>query len=329
MPGESNGANQVRGQAAVYDRVNQQILEALAKGVVPWRQPWTAPAAFLHRNARTGHPYRGLNIFLLALQQAASGYASPLWLTYRQAFEAGGYVKPLERGTTVIFWKPIPRDPKAPGREDDEEAEDAPRRSYPTLRYYTVFNVAQCAELRPERLQPVDNAQRFTFSPLEQGDRIVGGYLGGPEIVHGGGLACYDRVRDRVTLPRPEDFHSVPQYYAALFHELAHSTGHEKRLNRRTINGFRHYGDDLYAREELVAEMGSAFLQGQAGIDGLLPASASYIAGWMRRIQNEPKLLVVAAGQAQRASEWILGPGQRPPPPTTPAPAAAGVEEAA
>jgi antirestriction protein ArdC len=267
-----------------YERITERIVALLEQGTVPWHQPWRVTTG-LPRNLVSQKPYRGINAFVLAVQR----YDSPDWLTFRQAIQLGGSVRKGEKACPVVFWKQF-------AVEDEVEKP----RKIPLLRLYHVFNAAQCDGLKaaPEAM-PMEAAK-----PAE----IVAGMPERPVIKHGMTQAFYAPVDDTVWLPPTERFDGIEQYYATLFHELIHSTGHEKRLKRASIMERNGYGTDAYCREELIAELGSAFLCGHAGIvDRMADNSAAYLASWLERLQNDKTLIVSAAAQAQKAADYILG----------------------
>lgn len=279
----------------VYSEVTDRIIAALEEGTVPWRKPWKSRAGVdgLPVNIRTGRPYRGVNVFLLALQ----GYDDPRWGTFKAIKECGGHVRKGEKGTRVILWKPV--------RPNEEQAENG-RTPYLLLREYTVFNAAQCDGL-PE-LETTGTPDTPAFEANERADAIVANYRahGGPGIFHEYRQAFYRPSADLIGMPPREDFVSPDGYYCTLFHELTHSTGHEKRLGR--VTEWTTFGSDPYAREELVAEMGAAMLAGLAGLDCADgEQSAAYIAGWLKALKNDRKLVVQAAAQAQKAADLIAG----------------------
>ena len=272
----------------VYEIISSRIIEKLERGTVPWRKPWCVETG-APRNIR-GTLYRGVNVFLLGCQ----AFESPYWLTFNQARELGGSVKRGERGAPIVFWKWI----------DRTDAETGQKERIPMLRFYTVFNSAQCEGVPVPKLeQPT-----ATHRPIEECERVGQGYEGGPAVHHGGGAACYSPGSDRVSVPKPESFASPEDYYATLFHELAHSTGHGSRLAREGVTNPQRFASHAYSREELVAEMSAAFLAARCGIETrTLDNSAAYIASWLRVLRGDSRLVVVAAGQAQRAADWILG----------------------
>lgn len=280
-----------------YQVITDRIVGLLGKGVVPWQKPWQG-GEMMPRNLISRREYRGVNVFLLH----AMMYELPFWLTYNQAKELGGHVKKGERACPVVFWKWL---------EVEDSDQSRGKKTVPFLRYYSVFNVAQCEDIPADKV-PSLKGDKPEHSPIEEAERIVATMPKRPEIRHGGGRACYWPNLDRVDVPRPETFHSGQDYYSTLFHELAHSTGHESRLNRKGVSGsddeWSAFGSTPYAREELVAEMGAAFLSGQAGIvERTIDNSASYIHSWLQRLKDDTRLVVQAAAQAQKAADFILG----------------------
>jgi len=282
-------------RASVYELVTDRILKLLETGAVPWRKPWSASAGF-PRSLASGKTYRGINVFTLS----AASYESLYWLTFKQAQARGGNVRKGEHGFPVVFWR-------WPDRDDETDAgeADAPKlsRRGPLLRYYTVFNVAQCEGIQ----YPLTVAAPRTHTPIESCERILAGMPDRPAVDHGSARACYSRGLDRVSMPHPPAFVSGEAYYATLFHELAHATGHERRLDRDTLTASKSFGDANYSREELVAEMGAAYLCGEAGIDcATIDNAASYLAGWIQALRGDARLVVIAAAQAQKAADYAL-----------------------
>ena len=266
---------------SVYEMVTERIIEELEKGVVPWRRPWVSGGAV---NWKTQKPYRGINTFLLP----AGEYA-----TFKQVTEAGGKVKKGAKSHMVVFWTWLEK-------EVDDEKED----KIPYLRYYRVFHVGS----QVEGLESKRREKTFDHDPIQEAERIVKGYRDAPDYSSYRGRAVYMPLIDRINCPPLQDFTIREEYYSTLFHEMVHSTGHECRLRREAIIS-KHFafGDESYSKEELVAEMGAAMLCGVAGIDNTIPNSASYIESWLRVLQEDSRFVVQAAGQAQKAADYILG----------------------
>lgn len=269
----------------VYQIVTDRIIQLLEAGTVPWRQPWKGQPP---QNLVSRKPYRGINVFLLN----AARYASPFWLTFRQVQALGGKVKKGERSFPVVFWKVL-----------KEEAESKEPKRIAFLRYYSVFNATQCEGIT---LPPTENGVT-TFEPMARCEQVVTEMPQRPAIRHGGNRACYSPVTDEISLPDGRAFTSPADYYSTLFHELTHATGHSSRLNRKEVAEPNRFGSDPYSREELVAEMGAAFLCGHCEIEqATLEQSAAYLEHWLARLKENRKLVVHAAAQAQKACDFIL-----------------------
>jgi len=197
----------------------------------------------------------------------------------------------------VVFWKEL----------EVEEKETGETKRPPVIRYYRVFNADQCEGVAPPETPDSAAVPPLEFEPIAEAERIVAGY-GGPAIRHGGNVASYRPIVDVVDMPEAERFVSAEAYYATLFHEFGHSTGHSSRLDRGLDTAIAPFGSADYSREELVAEMASAFLCGHAGIaPATLENAAAYIDGWLNALRGDQKLVVQTAGKAQRAADLILG----------------------
>lgn len=274
----------------VYEMITSRIITLLEKGTIPWRKPWNGGDGGLPMNLNSNREYRGINVFLLSCM----GFGSRYWLSFKQAKDRGGFVRKREKSTPVIFWK----------RYEVTDTETGEVKEVPVLRYYSVFNLDQIEGVdAPDA--PV--AMNPDFEPITEAERIIRGMPQRPTIQHAQPRAFYRSGTDTVNLPQPELFAHPEAYYSTAFHELTHATGHESRLNRRPSTEIRHFGDKEYIQEELVAEMGSAFLCAQAGIEQTtLENSAAYIANWLQVLKASPKMVVIAAAQAQKATDFIL-----------------------
>lgn len=235
-------------------------------------------------------------MFLLGL----GPYSDHRWLTAKQASDLGGKVIPDQKATTVIFWKHWQPPP------NETVPETAPAKRVPLLRYYNVFNVEQCAGLSISTLyrpEPLNENQRIGLADL-----LVQGMPNPPTIREQGSAAWYKPSTDLVQTPPLSAFETADSFYATLFHELGHATGHEKRLNRAGVMGEVRFGSGEYSKEELVAELASAFCCATVSLDNsLIQDSASYLQGWLRVLRNDPKAMVIAAAQAQKAADYIRG----------------------
>lgn len=282
----------------IYKAVTDRIIELLDQGTVPWRFPITGGGASqMPANLESRRNYRGINVFLLAVTAWVEGYDSPYWLTYRQAAKQGGHVRKGEKGSLVVFWK----------QHATKDKETGEKITIPVLRHFKVFNADQCDGVRSTDLDEA-RAKRATFAPIAEAERIVASYPNPPTIEHRGSQAFYRPATDTVRIAEPERFTSRESYYATLFHELSHSTGHSSRLDRGLDRETPMLGSPDYSKEELVAEMGAAFLAASAGISPqTIDQAAAYIAGWRKKLSGDKKLVVHAAGAGQRAAEWILG----------------------
>ena len=220
----------------VYERITNLIIEKLKNGTVPWHKPWLAHG--WPRNLLTGRPYRGINVFILAV----AGFEMPYWLTYNQALKLGGNIKKRESGTTIIYWKLL-----------DFEDEDI---QIPFVKGYTVFNVLQCEGIE----MPGEEGNRTTFEPLDICEEIIENMPKRPQIEFDSLKAYYNFQDDKIKMPSGSLFDNTEEFYCTLFHEMIHSTGHPIRLNRNSVVNATYFGSIDYSKEELIAEMGAAFL---------------------------------------------------------------------
>jgi antirestriction protein ArdC len=282
----------------IYAIVTDKIINLLESGVVPWRRPWTSTG--LPRNLVSKKPYRGVNFFLLS----ASKYVSPFWLTIRQANELGGHIRRGEESTAVVFWK-IDDVKQSTEGLDNEETGGKLRRRF-LLRFYRVWNVEQC-DLPRGVLDKLPKIETHEHDPIEAAERIIADMPNRPEIQYTGSKAFYSSTTDRISLPPRELFTSAEEFYATALHETIHSSGSEKRLAREGICEAAPFGSPVYSKEELVAEFGAAYLCAEAGIsNAVIHNQASYVAGWLKKLRDDRKLLIHAAAQAQRAADYIL-----------------------
>ncbi|MDE0206632.1 MAG: zincin-like metallopeptidase domain-containing protein [Candidatus Tectomicrobia bacterium] len=297
------------GRVTVYEQVTRKITELLEQGVVPWQKPWNAHVG-PPRNGMSGRSYRGFNVFMLSF----AGFDSPWWFTPRQVNDLDGHIVKGERVSWVSFFKPwLPKNEQGEAREDDagDSEGSARRRAAIIVRAYRVVNVDQCTGPGIDRFRekhPVDRPGRNDNDPIAGCEQIVTGMPSPPAIRHGGNRACYWPHIDQISMPKRETFVSSEAFYSTLFHELTHSTGHPDRLNRKTLVAGAPFRSPTYTREELCAEMGAAFLCATAGIqDPTIENSASYLQGWLKYLSSDPKALLVAGAQAQKAADFVLG----------------------
>jgi antirestriction protein ArdC len=284
-------------RADLYDSVTQRIVAELEAGRVPWVQPWGTSGgaeAALPRNALTDRCYSGINILILWGAVIEHGWPAQGWLTFRQALNAGGSVKRGERGTSVVY-----ADRFTPKGEAERAVRDGDAaKSVAFLKSFTVFNVAQCEGLRPGLgLDPLPLTPRETVPVAEA---VIA--ASGVDFRIGGAKAFYVPSEDYVQVPPQPAFFQQIDYYRTALHELTHATGHAKRLGRKLLNPF---GSKDYGREELIAEMGSAFLCAALGI---VPSvrHADYLGAWLDILKEDSRAIFRAASAASRAADWLL-----------------------
>ncbi len=285
-------------KADIYERITAAIVAELEKGVRPWMKPWSAEhaAGRITRPLRhNGTPYNGINVVMLWSAAAAQGFAAPIWMTFRQAQELGAHVRKGEKGNLVVFASKITR------TETDEGTGAEQERDIPFLKGYTVFNVEQIEGL-PAHFHAMAEPQLDPVQRIAQADGFFAAT--GADIRHGGDRAFYSVTDDRVQMPPFEVFRDAESYYATLAHECTHWTRHPSRLAREF--GRKRWGDEGYAMEELVAELGSAFLCADLGLAlEPRPDHAAYIESWLKVLKNDKRAVISAASYAQRAVDHL------------------------
>jgi antirestriction protein ArdC len=269
----------------LYAEVSARIVAELEAGAAPWIKPWSAtPAANTPCNAVTNRPYSGCNVILLWMAQAA-GYRTPRFLTFKQALELGGNVRTGERGSKVFFVTQLQVRDK--GADDNSET-----RIVPMMREYTVFNVDQCENL-PDS---INAGKPIRVRNPDARDELA-------DIREGHGEACYIPSRDFISMPAFAGFKGADHFYNVAFHELTHWTGHKSRLDRDLKNRF---GSRNYAAEELIAELGAAFLCAEFGFDGDV-RNAGYISTWIDLLKADKRAFFTACSQASKAADYLRG----------------------
>jgi antirestriction protein ArdC len=277
----------------LYAEVSARIIAELERGATPWVKPWSAtPGQNVPQNAVSNRPYSGCNVILLWLARDR-GWATPRFLTFKQALEAGGHVRKGEHGHKVYFVKQL--------QIKDGEGEEAETRLVPMLREYTVFNVAQCDGLpdsirggKPMRVRNPDTRDALADEFLRST---------GADLREGHGEAYYAPGHDFISMPSFEAFKGADHFYCTAFHELTHWTGHRSRLDRNLKNRF---GSRAYAAEELIAELGAAFLSAEFGFDGDV-RHAGYIATWIELLKADRRAFFTACSKAQAAADYLRG----------------------
>jgi antirestriction protein ArdC len=276
----------------IYQIVTDKIISILESGTIPWRKPWND--AGMPRNLISKKAYRGVNVLLLA----SLGFKQNLFATFDQIKAVGGSVRKGQKSQIVVFWKWID------ANKEDTTPPDEKKPQKPMLRYYHVFNMEQCDGIPSEFIPSItpDNV------PIELCDRVVSQMPNPPAMQHMENEAYYLPQSDILNMPEMEYFVKSEAYYATLFHELIHSTGHSSRLNRKEFVESTKFGSYDYSTEELTTEIGSCYLQNYTGIaHDVFSNSAAYIQGWLGKLKNDKRCIIYASGQAQRATDYILG----------------------
>ena len=291
-------------------RVTEKISELLKQGVVPWQKPWNAHVG-PPRNGVSGRFYRGLNIFMLS----HAGFDSPWWFSPKQVNDLDAHIRKGEKVSWAHFFKPWL--PKGESTEifGDRRAGRGGFHPPPAGAHHPGLSGRQPgdqiegpgADKFRHRHPPAERIEKDN-DPIAGCEQIVEAMPQRPVIRYGGDRAFYRPWADEVHVPRREHFMSSEHFYGTLFHELVHSTGHSERLSRKTLTDGVPFGSPTYSREELVAEMGAAFLCSTAGIeDPTIRNSASYLQSWLKFLRSDPQALVIAGAQAQKAADSILG----------------------
>lgn len=272
-----------------YEYVNNQVIESLEKGNILWRKPWTGGEMF-PKNFVSNRAYSGLNVFLLQLMPFESSY----FATFNQIKEKGGKVKKGAKSIPVTFFKMM-------------ESKKEKDKKIPILRYYRVFNLDQVEGIEApkeekalvnEDFKNIEKAEE-TLSQIKEKHAPIDTLLSN--------RAFYSPLGDHIKIPKKEQYKEEAEFYCTAFHEVIHSTGHENRLNRSSLYKIQSFGDHSYSEEELVAELGAAYLCAICGISNeTLENSKAYINGWIKTFKNDPKMIHRAAAKAQKAVDYLL-----------------------
>lgn len=283
----------------IYARVTNKIIADLEQGVRTWLRPWNVghTEGRITRPLRgNGQPYQGINVLMLWGEAITKGFICPMWMTYKQAAELGAHVRKGEKGSQVVYADKITR--TETGANGEEVASQIP-----FMKAYTVFNCEQIEGL-PAHFYPTPPPALTALERMETGEAFAARTHAA--ILHGGNRAFYSASTDHVQLPPFETFRDSESYYATLLHELTHWTKHETRLNREF--GRKRWGDEGYAAEELVAELGAAFLCADLGITPEPREDhAAYLASWLTVLKNDKRAIFTAAAHAQKAADFLNG----------------------
>lgn len=292
----------------IYQVITNQIIAELEKGKLPWRKRWGVlpnGKAEVARNYLTKQPYTGINSVLLGCRSVQR----PYFLTFKQAAQLGGSIRKGAKGIPIVYWNVIEKEKETTNRKGETKAKTV---GIPLLKPYYVFHVSDVEGIAIElpTLLPVQEPAKELV--IDQCEAVLASYKNGPVLVHNNPKrACYSPLHDRVNMPTLPAFDCPEAYYWTLFHELVHSTGHRDRLNRDELVHSDRFGGEKYAKEELTAEMGACFLALSSGIDitdnRLLTNAVSYLQSWLGALKNDKTLIVRAAGQAQKAVNFITG----------------------
>jgi antirestriction protein ArdC len=302
----------------VFEKINNLVIEGLKKDGMAWFKPWKGGQENAPFNLHTKRYYNGFNIFMLNFVMRTEGYEHNQWLTFKQISDKGGKVIKGSKSTEIYFWQIGYLDNKTKkyvasnmvkkiNPAEQFEGKDRYRKTF-SVRFYKVFNVAQTEGIEPMVKEEV--VTEVVNEPNEVAEALVKNYVekqNGFKILHRENSAYYSPTRDIVNMPMLKSFVDADSYYKVLFHELAHSTGHKSRLDRKSLKGVAKWGDNTYAREELVAEISSWYL---VGLLGLNPKdneanSQAYIKGWCKNLKDEPKECVYAMQQATKVIDYI------------------------
>lgn len=279
----------------LYSEVTNRIIADLESGVFPWARPWgkTAAGLTLPHNASSKRAYSGVNVLLTWGASQEYGFESSGWLTFKQALDAGGCVRKGSKGTMIVYSdRFVPKAEQARAARDGDD----PRAAW-FLKAFTVFNLDQiegCDHLRADAVKLPEREQH------EQAEALLAAT--GVPISIGGDKAYYMPALDRIQLPPQQAFHEQINYYRTAFHEMSHATGHASRLDRKLLNTF---GSKDYAREELVAEMGAAFVCASLGIEPTV-RHADYLGSWLAVLKEDNRAIFKAASMASKAADWIM-----------------------
>lgn len=286
-------------QQDIYARVTAKILTDLENGNLSWRKPWNSEhmTGQVMRPLRWNDiPYTGINTLILWNATSDQGFTSPYWMTFKQATEMKAAVRNGEKGTQIVYADKFTK-------EEEDANGDLKSSQIPFLKSYTVFNASQIEGLSDgfyKTPEPVVIHQQTRNQALE------GFFAQTKADIYTGSKACYTQSTDRIQMPPFESFETPMRYYAVLAHEICHWTKPPHRLNRDF--GKKHYGDEGYAKEELVAELGACFLAADLGFEPMPEEHhAAYIQSWLHVLKDDKRFIFQAASQAQKAVEYIHG----------------------
>ncbi|WP_215222703.1 ArdC family protein [Echinicola shivajiensis] len=287
----------------VYQIVNERIMSSLEKGIIPWKRPWSIMG--LPKNYQSGKVYKGINLWLLL----SCGHGKPYYLTFKQAESLGGKVRKGSKSIPIVYWNFVYQHKETGKKLTEQEARKLPkglvdRRAF--LKYYNVFNIADVEGVDWEL--PDTNTEQ-PFKPIKACEDLLKKVPDMPEVRYEEAQAYYYPKKDYINMPTKELFRTEAYFYQTLFHELVHSTGHQKRLNRKELWDASDKDKSAYSKEELTAEMGASYLSNLCGIwkEAQQENSSAYIQHWLGQLKEDKRLLVESAAKAQKAVDYLTG----------------------
>jgi antirestriction protein ArdC len=279
-------------RADIYEKTTAHIINAIEQGAGDWRMPWHHNGRTTSRpiNVVTRKRYRGGNVMMLWTTADMCEFGSGVWGTYRQWAELGGHVRKGQTGTPVIFWKRM----EGRGHQSQDDKQDSNLILF--ARGFTVFNQDQVDGYTPPAIPELDESQRIPEAQAFFDNCAI-------KTIYGGDVACYIPSQDVINMPNFSQFKDAASFFSTLAHETAHAVGHKSRLDRKFGT---HFGDELYSREELVAEISASFIMADLGFASTpRPDHAAYIQSFLKTLKNDPKALITAASKAQAAADWM------------------------
>ena len=281
----------------IHQAVTDRIIASIEAGTAPWMKPWTSSGAAVRPLRSTGQPYNGVNVLTLWLDAGEKGFSSPYWFGFQTALKMGASVRKGEKGSAIVYANKIVK------TEENAKTGEEETRAIPFLKQSFVFNAAQIDGL-PEHFYQSANPIEKTGTGVRESRLDDFFRHTGVDLRHGGSRAFYRVDADFVQMPNFEDFHTGESYYSTLAHEVTHWTRHPSRLDRDM--GRKAWGDAGYAMEELVAEMGAAFLCADLGITAEVREDhAAYIASWLEVLKGDKRAIFTAASKASQAAEYL------------------------
>lgn len=283
----------------IAEKLTNEIIEGIQNDDLKFEKMWNPLNAPTNYASKTS--YKGFNAFYLSYVAQKMNYKTPLFVSFKQALDLKGNVKKGEKGRVVVYWKISSYGKKSSEESSEISSEKNKSGMIFTPFTWTVFNIDQCEGIDFK----IGDLTR-PFTGIEACEKVLNEFVGAP-IFHGGDRASYSPSADRIKMPIQESFKTDESYYSVLFHEMVHSTGHKSRLNRFDTQDIAEFGSVDYSKEELIAEIGSSFLNAWTGIkDENFKNSLAYMKGWIKPLKDDPKMIIYAAQKAHQAAKLIL-----------------------